>query len=89
MIRPLRALLARFAERTGCPILLNTSFNMRGEPIVCTPEDALACFARSRIDALVLEDFIVDRESIPPTWSELVEGLPEEPRAGYTVYTLL
>ncbi len=83
------ALLARFADRTGCPILLNTSFNMRGEPIVCTPEDALACFARSCIDALVLEDFIIDRESIPPTWNELVESRPVEPRVGYTVYTLL
>lgn len=83
------ALLARFAERTGCPILLNTSFNLRGEPIVCTPEEALACFARSRIDALVLEDFIVDRESIPPVWSELVESRSPESRVGYTVYTLL
>ena len=83
------ALLARFADRTGCPILLNTSFNMRGEPIVCTPEDALACFTRSRLDALVLEDFIVDRESIPPIWSELVRSRPAEPKVGYTVYTLL
>lgn len=83
------ALLAHFHDRTGCPILLNTSFNMRGEPIVCTPEDALACFARSRIDALVLEDFIVDRDSIPPVWSELVESHPAEPRISYTVYTLL
>ncbi len=85
------ALLARFAERTGCPILLNTSFNMRGEPIVCTPEDALLCFARSQIDALVLEDFIVDRESIPPAWSEIVPGLsrPEASRVGFKVYTLL
>jgi carbamoyltransferase len=85
------ALLASFAGRTGCPILLNTSFNMRGEPIVCTPEDALLCFARSRIDALVLEDFIVDRESIPEAWSAIVAGLsrPEAPRVGYKVYTLL
>jgi carbamoyltransferase len=83
------ALLARFAERTGCPILLNTSFNMRGEPIVCTPEEALACFARSNIDALVLEDFIADRESIPPAWSELVKSRPPESRVSYTVYTLL
>jgi carbamoyltransferase len=83
------ALLARFAERTGCPILLNTSFNMRGEPIVCTPEEALACFARSNIDTLVLEDFIVDRESIPRAWSELVKSRPPESRVSYTVYTLL
>jgi carbamoyltransferase len=85
------ALLARFADRTGCPILLNTSFNVRGEPIVCTPEDALLCFARSGIDALVLEDFIVDRESVPPAWSEIVarRSRPAAPGVGYKVYTLL
>lgn len=85
------ALLGRFADRTGCPILLNTSFNMRGEPIVCTPEDALLCFVRSRIDALVLEDFIIDREAIPAAWNETVSRLsrPEAPRVGYRVYTLL
>jgi carbamoyltransferase len=85
------ALLARFADRTGCPVLLNTSFNVRGEPIVCTPEDALLCFVRSGIDALVLEDFLVDRESIPPAWSETVarQGLPTAPGVGYKVYTLL
>ena len=85
------ALLARFADRTGCPILLNTSFNVRGEPIVCTPEDALLCFARSGIDALVLEDFIIDRESVPPAWSEIVarQSRPAAPGVGYKVYTLL
>ncbi len=84
------ALLARFADRTGCPILLNTSFNMRGDPIVCTPEDALLCFARSRIDALVLEDFVIDRESIPPAWSEFVaESQPVASRVGFKVYTFL
>ena len=85
------ALLARFADRTGCPILLNTSFNVRGEPIVCTPEDALLCFAHSGIDSLVLEDFIVDRESVPPTWSEIVSrrSRPAAPGVGYKVYTLL
>ncbi len=84
------ALLARFADRTGCPILLNTSFNMRGDPIVCTPEDALLCFARSRIDALVLEDFIIDRESIPAAWSELVAASrPAASRVGFKVYTFL
>jgi carbamoyltransferase len=84
------ALLARFADRTGCPILLNTSFNMRGDPIVCTPEDALLCFARSRIDALVLEDFVIDRESIPPAWSEFVTASqPAAPRVGFKVYTFL
>lgn len=85
------ALLERFADRTGCPVLLNTSFNMRGEPIVCTPEDALLCFARSGIDSLVLEDFIIDRESVPPAWSEIVarQSRPAAPGVGYKVYTLL
>jgi carbamoyltransferase len=56
-------LLMAFYRSTGCPILLNTSFNMNDEPIVCTPANAFACFLRSEIDALVLEDFILDRPS--------------------------
>ncbi|MBP2294291.1 carbamoyltransferase family protein [Azospirillum rugosum] len=47
-------LLRRFKERTGCPVLVNTSFNVRGEPIVCTPEDAFRCFMGTDIEALVL-----------------------------------
>ncbi len=85
------ALLARFAHRTRCPILLNTSFNVRGEPIVCTPEDALLCFTRSGIDTLVLEDFIIDRDSIPAEWHEIT-GLLRAPAASgvsHQVYTLL
>jgi carbamoyltransferase len=56
------ALLMEFEKLTGCPILLNTSFNVKGEPIVCTPEDALKCFITTNIDVLVLEDVIIDRE---------------------------
>jgi carbamoyltransferase len=63
------ALLDGFNSRTGCPILLNTSFNMRGEPIVCTILDALMCFVRTKIDLLVVEDFIIERAGIPPMWS--------------------
>jgi carbamoyltransferase len=48
-----------FHEATGCPVLVNTSFNVRGEPIVCTPEDAYRCFLATEMDALVLEDFIL------------------------------
>ena len=59
------ALLEAFAERTGCPMVVNTSFNVRGEPIVCTPEDAIRCMANSQLDALVLEDFIIDKAAIP------------------------
>ena len=47
------SLLEHFAERTGCPVLINTSFNVRGEPIVCTPEDADRCFMRTEMDYLV------------------------------------
>lgn len=61
-------LLEAFWRRTGCPILLNTSFNMRGEPIVCSAIDVLMCFARSQIDALVVEDFILRRSDIPASW---------------------
>ena len=46
-------------RRTGCPVLVNTSFNVRGEPIVCTPEDAYRCFLATDMDALVLEDYIL------------------------------
>jgi carbamoyltransferase len=59
------ALLTAFYERTGCPMLLNTSFNVDGEPIVCTPEDALKSMASSRLDALVLEDFLIDLDAVP------------------------
>jgi carbamoyltransferase len=53
------ALLQAFEARTGCPVLVNTSFNVKDEPIVLTPEDALRCFERTGIDALVLEDVVV------------------------------
>jgi len=48
-----------FYRLTGCPIVVNTSFNVRGEPIVCTPEDAYRCFMRTNIDALVLENYLL------------------------------
>ncbi len=84
------ALIERFFERTGCPILLNTSFNMRGEPIVCRPVDALRCFVRSRIDTLVLEDFVLDRDAMPSLWEPLVEleDTPRDSAITHEVYTL-
>ena len=48
-----------FYRRTGCPVIVNTSFNVRGEPIVCTPEDAFRCFMRTDMDVLVLENFVL------------------------------
>ena len=50
----------RSTARTGCPVIVNTSFNVRGEPIVCTPEDAYRCFMRTNMDVLVLENFLLE-----------------------------
>jgi carbamoyltransferase len=58
-------LLKRFEALTGCPILVNTSFNVRGEPIVCTPQEACRCFLATDMDALVLEDFVLRKEQMP------------------------
>jgi carbamoyltransferase len=60
-----RRLLERFAERTGCPVLINTSFNVRGEPIVATPEDAYRCFMATEMDALVLENVVLLKADQP------------------------
>ncbi|MEO7647757.1 MAG: carbamoyltransferase C-terminal domain-containing protein [Gemmatimonadaceae bacterium] len=54
-------MISNFDRRTGCPVVVNTSFNVRGEPIVCTPHDAFTCFARTRLDALVIGPFVVRR----------------------------
>jgi carbamoyltransferase len=58
-------LLKAFEQRTGCGVLVNTSFNVRGEPIVCTPEDAYRCFMRTEMDYLVVENFLLDKEKQP------------------------
>jgi carbamoyltransferase len=54
-----------FRQRTGCPVIVNTSFNVRGEPIVCTPEDSYRCFMRTEMDTLVLETCILDKHAQP------------------------
>jgi carbamoyltransferase len=58
-------LLEHFEERTGCAVLVNTSFNVRGEPMVCTPEDAYRCFMRTDLDYLVIEDFLLAKSEQP------------------------
>ncbi|MFE2229909.1 carbamoyltransferase family protein [Streptomyces kronopolitis] len=63
------ALLTAFGDRTGCPVLVNTSFNVRGEPIVRDAAEAYACFMRTRIDLLVLGDFLLDKRD-QPEWRE-------------------
>ncbi|WP_419782392.1 carbamoyltransferase [Malaciobacter marinus] len=55
-------LISKFETKTGCPVIVNTSFNIRGEPIVCTPNDSLKCFMRTEIDILVIDDFILYKE---------------------------
>src|SRR5206468_5527612 len=54
-----------FRRRTGCPMVVNTSFNVRGEPIVCTPEDSYRCFMRTEMDFLVLETCVLDKRNQP------------------------
>jgi len=58
-------IIEAFERRTGCPVLVNTSFNVRGEPIVCTPEDSYRCFMRTEMDALVLETCVLLKEVQP------------------------
>lgn len=85
-------LLRAFDELTGCPILLNTSFNVKGEPIVCTPEDALNCFIISGIDCLAIEDFMIDlSENDFDLLKIILQNLPLVPGKGIRsdVYTFI
>lgn len=59
-------LISKFEEKTGCAVIINTSFNVRGEPIVCTPEDAYRCFMRTNMDYLVLGSYILKKEDQKP-----------------------
>jgi len=58
-------IIEAFRQRTGCPVIVNTSFNVRGEPIVCTPEDSYRCFMRTEIDYLVMETCVLDKKDQP------------------------
>ena len=60
------ALLERFRDLTGCPVIVNTSFNVRGEPIVCTPEDAFRCFMGTDIERLVVGNAMLSKEQQNP-----------------------
>lgn len=62
-------LIKKFKKITGCGVIVNTSFNVRGEPIVCTPQEAYACFMRTDMDVLVLEDIMLKKEE-QPEWKE-------------------
>ncbi|RMG16312.1 MAG: hypothetical protein D6731_06500 [Planctomycetota bacterium] len=58
-------IISAFKEKTGCPVVVNTSFNVRGEPIVCTAEDAYRCFMRTEMDNLVVENFVLEKSAQP------------------------
>jgi len=81
-------LLECFYQRTRCPVLLNTSFNLRGEPIVSSVMDAISCFGRSKMELLVLDDFVIERRDIPKAWESYSTAAPR-PSEDYLVYTML
>jgi carbamoyltransferase len=60
------ALISEFDRKYGCGVVVNTSFNVRGEPIVCTPEDAYRCFMRTDIDYLVMGNYLLDKQEQKP-----------------------
>lgn len=65
-------IIKAFERRTGCGVIINTSFNVRGEPIVCTPDDAYKCFMRTEMDVLVLENIILLKKE-QPEWLEKLD----------------
>jgi carbamoyltransferase len=64
-------MLLEFERQTGCPVLINTSFNVRGEPIVCTPHDAFKCFMRTEMDFLVMGNAILDKSQMSEEFDEI------------------
>jgi carbamoyltransferase len=74
-------LLRAFHERTGVPVLVNTSFNTRGEPIVCTPRDAVESFWTSPLDALVIGSYLLEKRPVKATRSALADAIAREPVA--------
>ena len=70
-------LMEAFYVLTGCPILINTSFNLKDEPIVCTPEDAIACFILSGLDILYLEGILLYKKNLPADYRDNVKAFYE------------
>jgi len=71
-------MINNFYQKTGCPVIINTSFNVRGEPLVCSPEDAFKCFMRTEMDYLVMGCFLLDKNEQKPLkkdikWQEVFE----------------
>ena len=59
-------MIEAFRRRTGCGLIINTSYNVRGEPIVCSPQDAYRCFMRTHMDFLIMGRFLIDKKQQPP-----------------------
>ncbi len=59
-------MIRKFNEKYGCPVIINTSFNVRGEPIVCAPEEAYLCFMRTKMDYLLMGNFLIDKKEQKP-----------------------
>ena len=64
-------LLKKFDEKYGCPVIINTSFNVRGEPIVCTPEDAYNCFIHTNMDYLIMGNFLIEKKEQKPLGKDI------------------
>jgi len=72
-------LIREFEKLTGYAVLVNTSFNVRGEPIVCSPEDAYRCFMRTEMDALILEDYMLNKDEQPPITKVNIDTINSSP----------
>ena len=68
------SLITRFYEKTGCPVVVNTSFNVRGEPIICTPTDAFKCFMGTELDVLAIGDYFLLKHEQNQNLKENYEG---------------
>jgi carbamoyltransferase len=66
-------LISRFFELTGCPVIVNTSFNVRGEPLVCTPEDSFRCFMGTELDVLVVGNVFLEKDRQPESLRQRYE----------------
>jgi len=71
------ALISKFKEKTGCPLLVNTSFNVRGEPIICSPKDAFKCFMGTELDMLAIGNFLLIKEEQDKALQENYQTLYE------------
>ena len=82
-------ILEAFKAKTGCPVLINTSFNVRGEPIVNTPEDAYRCFMGTNMDVLVIDNFVLEKTKQPNARTVDRDRLPEAVHAGLNMSKLV